>query len=192
MFTASAILHRRGAGALLRAGRNGNVWRAAQRGMAVAAESEETEVRTAQHAWEKSCYYNIDYMIDQESKVYDAVQRMAAFNVGCLVVTEQSKPVGVITERDYVCKVALLGRNSRETFIKEVATALKVVVRRSDSIDTCVKKMITADVRHLPVLSDDNDEIIGLISVKDLVKEYTKEKDELLTKLFGGNLSGYL
>lgn len=48
----------------------------------------ETGVRTAQHAWEKSCYFNIDYKIDEGSTVYDAISRMSAYNVGCLIVTK--------------------------------------------------------------------------------------------------------
>ena len=74
--------------------------------------------RTAQHAWEQSCYFNIDFLIDENAKVYDAIQRMAAFNVGCLCVTSNGKLSGVISERDYVCKLALHGRSSRETLVK--------------------------------------------------------------------------
>jgi predicted transcriptional regulator len=74
--------------------------------------------RTAQHAWEKSCYYNIDFMIAHDAKVYDAIQRMSAYNVGCLCVTTDGKVTGIISERDYVCKIALFGRNSKETLVK--------------------------------------------------------------------------
>ncbi|CAM9200933.1 unnamed protein product [Phaeothamnion confervicola] len=63
------------------------------------------------------------------------------------------------------------------------------VAKKSDSIETCVRKMLTADVRHLPVVEDATGEVFGLISVKDLVKEYTKEKDDMISKLFGGSLN---
>lgn len=51
----------------------------------------ETDVGTAQHAWEKSCYFNIDYKVDENETVYDAVRRMAAYNVGCLIVTTNGR-----------------------------------------------------------------------------------------------------
>ncbi|CAM9398278.1 unnamed protein product, partial [Hapterophycus canaliculatus] len=149
------------------------------------------DVRTAQHAWEKSCYFNIDYKIDEGSTVYDAISRMSAYNVGCLIVTKNGVVSGIISERDYVCKIALLGKASKDTTVKEICTRgpKMVAAKRSDTIEACVKKMIAADVRHLPVIDDDTGEVFGLISVKashsfflDLVKEYTKERDDLLCK----------
>lgn len=53
------------------------------------------DVRTAQHAWEKSCYFNIDYKIDEGNSVYDAISRMSAYNVGCLIVTKN----GVVSSK---------------------------------------------------------------------------------------------
>ncbi|CAM9575131.1 unnamed protein product [Ectocarpus sp. 8 AP-2014] len=143
------------------------------------------DVRTAQHAWEKSCYFNIDYKIDEASTVYDAISRMSAYNVGCLIVTKNGVVSGIISERDYVCKIALLGKASKDTTVKEICTRgpKMVAAARSDTIEACVKKMIAADVRHLPVIDDDTGEVFGLIS--DLVKEYTKERDDLLMKMLG-------
>ncbi|CAM9310309.1 unnamed protein product [Chrysoparadoxa australica] len=111
---------------------------------------------------------------------------MAAYNVGCLMVGDKESFSGMLTERDYVCKIALLGRCSKDTLVKDICTnGQKVVsVKRSDSIDTCVEKMLSGDVRHLPVIDDETNKVIGLISVKDLIKEFTKEKDELISKLF--------
>eukprot|EP00904_Undaria_pinnatifida_P000859 jgi/Undpi1/10774/HiC_scaffold_29.g13222.m1 len=145
------------------------------------------DVRTAQHAWEKSCYFNIDYKIDEGDNVFDAISRMSAYNVGCLIVTKNGVVSGIISERDYVCKVALLGKHSKDTKVKEVCTRgpKMVAAKRSDTIEACVKKMIAADVRHLPVIDDHTGEVFGLISVKDLVKEYTKERDDLLCKMLG-------
>eukprot|EP00752_Nemacystus_decipiens_P005476 g4958.t1 len=145
------------------------------------------DVRTAQHAWEKSCYFNIDYKIDESATVYDAISRMSAYNVGCLIVTKNGVVSGIISERDYVCKIALLGKASKDTTVKEICTRgpKMVAAKRSDTIEACVKKMIAADVRHLPVIDDDTGEVFGLISVKDLVKEYTKERDDLLMKMLG-------
>ena len=63
------------------------------------------------------------------------------------------------------------------------------MAKRTDSIESCVKKMLRSDIRHLPVLDDESGEVFGLISVKDLVKEYVKEKDDILTRLFGSTLA---
>jgi CBS domain containing-hemolysin-like protein len=113
-----------------------------------------------------------------------------------------------------VCKVALLGRSSKDTKVVDICTTdtKLVVAKRSDSIEVCVKKMLDSDVRHLPVVEDDSGEVFGLISVKDLVKEvrdlqlyttstcppthslahlptqFTREKDDILEKLFGTKL----
>ncbi|CBJ32303.1 conserved unknown protein [Ectocarpus siliculosus] len=112
---------------------------------------------------------------------------MSAYNVGCLIVTKNGVVSGIISERDYVCKIALLGKASKDTTVKEICTRgpKMVAAARSDTIEACVKKMIAADVRHLPVIDDDTGEVFGLISVKDLVKEYTKERDDLLMKMLG-------
>ncbi|CAM9367437.1 unnamed protein product [Pylaiella littoralis] len=112
---------------------------------------------------------------------------MSAYNVGCLIVTKNGVVSGIISERDYVCKIALLGKASKDTTVKEICTRgpKMVAAKRSDTIEACVKKMIAADVRHLPVIDDDTGEVFGLISVKDLVKEYTKERDDLLCKMLG-------
>lgn len=144
-------------------------------------------VRTAQHAWEKSCYFNIDYKIDENATVHDAISRMSAYNVGCLIVTKNGVVSGIISERDYVCKVSLLGRQSKDTKVKEICTQGQkmIVAKRSDTLETCVEKMITAGIRHLPVIDDDTGELFGLISVKDLVKEYIKDRDDLICKMLG-------
>ena len=74
---------------------------------------------TATDAWNKSCYSGIDYTIREDLPVYDAVQKFAAYNIGCLVtVDEAGKISGVVSERDYVCKIALLGKTSKETKVK--------------------------------------------------------------------------
>lgn len=74
---------------------------------------------TATDAWNKSCYSGIDYTISEDLPVYDAVQKFAAYNIGCLVTVDgDGKISGVVSERDYVCKIALLGKTSKETKVK--------------------------------------------------------------------------
>ncbi|TFJ86722.1 hypothetical protein NSK_001810 [Nannochloropsis salina CCMP1776] len=140
------------------------------------------EKGTAQTAWEKSCYFKIDFKIPEEAMMYEAVQRFAAYNIGALAVTDQEgKVIGVISERDYVCKSTTVG---------EVCTRGSniVVAKTTDSIATCMKKMLAKDIRHLPVVDDEKKEVVGMLSIKDLIKELQKEKDDIIEKLTDFNL----
>jgi len=87
---------------------------------------------------------------------------------------------GIISERDYISKIALLGRTSKETKIKEIATqSSKLVTVRSDaSVESCMEKMLTSDIRHLPLVDDGK--LMGMLSIKDLVKTIIAEKEEAI------------
>jgi len=143
------------------------------------------ENRDAIDAWKKSCYYEIDYTINQEATVYDAVQRFAAFDIGCLVTVDGGGDItGVISERDYICKMALLGRNSKETKVKEIATtaANLVTARPDDTLEVCLTKVLSKEIRHLPILDSDN-KVVGMISVKDLVKSVIADREKTIEML---------
>ncbi|KAG5174989.1 hypothetical protein JKP88DRAFT_101569 [Tribonema minus] len=144
------------------------------------------ELSSARSALEKSCYFKIDFKIDEDATVYEAVQRFAAYNIGALAVTDKGgKVVGIISERDYVCKIALLGRQSQTTKVKEVATmgANIIVAKKSDSLHDCMRKMLARDIRHLPVLDEESGTVVGMLSIKDLIKEVAHEKEALIAKL---------
>jgi CBS domain-containing protein len=90
--------------------------------------------------------------------IHRAIQKFAAYDIGCLVTTDANGDIsGVISERDYISKVALLGRKSKELMVKDISTktANLMTATPSDSIDTCMTKMITKDIRHLPLLNED-------------------------------------
>ena len=91
---------------------------------------------------------------------------------------------GVISERDYVTKIALLGRNSKDTKIKEISTkaANLVTAGPEDSVDLCMNKMLSKDIRHLPLL-DGDEKVIGMLSIKDLVKTIVQEKEKTIKVL---------
>ena len=91
---------------------------------------------------------------------------------------------GVISERDYINKVALLGRQSKDTKIKEISTksARLITAKPNDSVDSCMHKMLTKDIRHLPLINDEG-AVIGMLSVKDLVKSLVEEKEKALKTL---------
>jgi predicted transcriptional regulator len=139
---------------------------------------------SAINLFKNSCYSKVDYKINQESNVKEAIERFTAFNVGCLAVTDNSKKVvGLLSERDYITKVAALGLSRETTKISEVCTYGPIIfANKNDSLETCMNKIMFKDIRHLLVL-DDSQECVGLISIKDLIKEITKDKNETITRL---------
>ncbi|MGK3759906.1 MAG: signal-transduction protein with cAMP-binding, CBS, and nucleotidyltransferase domain [Bacillariaceae sp.] len=90
---------------------------------------------------------------------------------------------GIISERDYISKIALLGRTSKDTMVKEIATQSSklVTVKPEDTVQACMEKMLASDIRHLPLV--DNGELKGMLSIKDLVKTTIKEKEDAIKVL---------
>ena len=88
---------------------------------------------------------------------------------------------GVVSERDYITKIALLGRTSKDTKIKQIATlsGKLVTAHPEDSVESCMDKMLNADIRHLPLVNDAG-ELQGMISIKDLVKTAIHEKEQMI------------
>merc|ERR1712028_173964 len=129
------------------------------------------EVVTAGDAAKLSGYSAIEFRIQEDKMVIDAVQQFAGHNIGCLVtVNEAGELTGIISERHYISKIALLGRTSKETKIKEIATqSSKLVTAGSEeSVQSCMEKMLASDIRHLPLVDDGK--LTGMLSIKDLVK----------------------
>ena len=91
---------------------------------------------------------------------------------------------GVISERDYITKIALLGRTSKETKVKEISTQRSklVTAKPDDSVESCMEKMLQSDIRHLPLVNEVGD-LKGMISIKDLVKTVVKEKEQTIKVL---------
>lgn len=143
-------------------------------------------VANALQLFEKSCYFNLDFKINEEKLAREAVARFTAFNVGCLAVTNNdNKVIGVLSGRDYIHKVAALGKNDTEVKVKEIATYghSLIVAKSSDSLDVCMQKMMFKGIRHMVVVDDMSNECVGLISVKDVVREILKDKNDKITRL---------
>ena len=102
------------------------------------------------------------------ASVYEALQILAEKNAGALVVTEGGKLVGIISERDYARKVALVDRTSRDTLVSEIMSSDVETVAPTASIEECMELMTERHIRHLPVLKDD--ELVGVVSIGDVVK----------------------
>jgi len=121
------------------------------------------------------------YSTTPSSSVFDAVKLMAEKNVGALVVMEGGAIVGVITERDYARKIVLLARSSKETPVREIMTSPVMYVQPDRTSEECMALMTEYRVRHLPVM--DKGEVIGLVSIGDLVKDVISEQKFIIQQL---------
>jgi CBS domain-containing protein len=128
------------------------------------------------------------YTIPPEATVLAALSLMANKGIGALVVTQDDRVVGIVSERDYARKVALMERSSNETKISEIMTANVFTVTPKHSISHCMQLMTEKHLRHLPVI--DNEKLIGLISIGDVVKTAMDEQQKLITQL-EQYISGY-
>jgi len=115
------------------------------------------------------------------ASVFDAVKLMAEKNVGSLLVMEGKTVVGLVTERDYARKIILMARSSKETPVRDIMTSQVMYVRPDQSSEECMALMTENRVRHLPVM-DDN-ELIGIISIGDLVKDVISEQKFIIQQL---------
>lgn len=143
------------------------------------------EKATAGEALKLSGYKSIDYTVSEESTVFEAINKFAAFNIGCLVTVDGSgNMTGILSERDYISKIALLGRTSKETLVKEISTKSGNLVTASldETVEECMTKMLSKDVRHLPLIGKD-ESVVGMISIKDLVKTVVQEKEKTIRVL---------
>jgi CBS domain-containing protein len=107
------------------------------------------------------------WSINPDAMVFDAIQLMSDKNIGALLVTEGGKLVGILTERDYTRKIALKGKSSKQTAVREILSGQVIHVTPDHTIEECMRLMTDHRVRHLPVL--ESDRIVGVISIGDLV-----------------------
>ena len=121
------------------------------------------------------------YSTTASSSVFDAIKLMAEKNVGALVVMDGSAIVGVITERDYARKIVLMARSSKETPVREIMTSPVMYVQPDRTSEECMALMTEYRVRHLPVI--DKGEVIGLVSIGDLVKDVISEQKFIIQQL---------
>jgi CBS domain-containing protein len=108
------------------------------------------------------------FSISPDAMVFEAIEMMEKKNVGALLVMEQERLVGVISERDYTRKVFLRGKHSRETKVAEIMSTNLTVTHPREPVEKCLRLMTDKHIRHLPVM--DGDKVIGVISIGDLVK----------------------
>ena len=121
------------------------------------------------------------YTISPDATVLEAISLMADKGIGALVVTQESLVVGIVSERDYARKVALMERSSYDTLVTDIMTSKVITVERRHSIDECLALMTDRHLRHLPVVEDN--QLIGLVSIGDLVKGVIEQQQQLIEQL---------
>ena len=119
--------------------------------------------------------------IGPDHTVFDAIKLMADRNVGSLVVTEDGKLVGLVTERHYARNVILRGRSSPETPVRDIMSTRCVCARPEQTVEESMAVMTDKAIRHLPVL--DNNQLVGIISIGDLVKSVISDQKFTIEQL---------
>jgi CBS domain-containing protein len=121
------------------------------------------------------------HSVRPDDTVLDALGVMARYDVGAVLVMHQQHLVGILTERDYARKVVLVGRASKDSPVRAIMTAHVVCVAPDRTVDECMGIMTERRVRHLPVL--DHKQVIGMVSIGDLVKQTIADQDFTITEL---------
>lgn len=112
--------------------------------------------------------------IDADATAFEAVQRMVEANVGSLLVTDGGDVAGIVTERDYLRRVAIDELDHRETSVREIMSSPLVVVTPQTSVDECMALMTNRRIRHVPVV--ESGDVVGIVSIGDVVKFKSREQ----------------
>ena len=124
---------------------------------------------------------NVLYQVAPDVTVFDGLKLLAEFGVGALLVMSNDKLVGVFSERDYTRKVALQGKNSRETTIAQIMTREVVSVPPNAGTRVCMSLMSTKKFRHLPVI--DGSKVLGMISIRDIMDDIIADHEQTISQL---------
>ncbi len=119
--------------------------------------------------------------IRSDATVFEAITLMAEKNVGALPVIENDRLIGIISERDYTRKVAIKGKSSKQTWVREIMSQQPTVATSAYTVEECMRLMTEKHVRHLPVM--DGEKMVGIVSIGDLVKWIISVQAETIEQL---------
>lgn len=121
------------------------------------------------------------WSIAPDATVFEALRLMADEGIGAIVVLDEGRLAGILSERDYARKVSLHDRGSRDTPVRDIMTGRVFTVRRDQTVAECMTLMTDHHIRHLPVVEDDV--LVGLVSIGDIVKAVISEQAFLIAQL---------
>lgn len=121
------------------------------------------------------------WSVRSDDLVFDALKLMADKNAGAVLVINDGKVVGILSERDCIRRLDLQGRTARETRVGDIMTTKVLYVEAGQSLDACVAIMIDKNIRHLPVYEEGR--LIGIISVRDALKEMVDYQKFMISEL---------
>ncbi|HWT66587.1 MAG TPA: CBS domain-containing protein [Terracidiphilus sp.] len=127
--------------------------------------------------------------ITPQQTVYEALELMAHYDIGALLVCDDGRLLGILSERDYARKCALTGHPSKETPVADIMTKHVLSVSPQHTVDECLNLMTEHRFRHLPVV--DNERVVGLVSIGDLVKWVISGQQQAIAALEGYITGGY-
>ncbi|TXJ06688.1 MAG: CBS domain-containing protein [Acinetobacter sp.] len=121
------------------------------------------------------------YTIAPDATVLQAITLMADKGIGALVVTQENTVIGIFSERDYARKVALMERSSSDTLVSDIMTSKVLTIERKHTVEESLQLMTDRHLRHLPVV--ENGQLIGMVSIGDLVKGIIEQQKNLIQQL---------
>lgn len=130
------------------------------------------------------------WYVSPDATVYEAIELMAQKDIGSLLVVENEKLIGILSERDYARKVILQGHASKSTKVSEIMTSNLICVHPDNQVEECMALMTSKHIRHLPVM--ENDQIMGVISIGDVVNAFIQMQhitiNDLTNYIYGGRM----
>jgi CBS domain-containing protein len=121
------------------------------------------------------------FQVSPSVTVFEALRLLADYEVGAMVVMDKGKLVGVVSERDYTRKVALQGKNSKETTVAEIMTRDVITVTPRTGTRACMALMSQKKIRHLPVM--DGGQVLGMISIRDIMDDIIADHEQTISQL---------
>ena len=121
------------------------------------------------------------HSVTSETTVYDTIKLMSERGIGAVLVIDNERIAGILSERDYTRKIVLKNRSSKDTQVREIMTEEVIFVTPDQHIEDCMEKMSHYHIRHMPVL--ENDKPIGMLSVMDVMRNILSQKELLISQL---------